>query len=302
MTTDTTPQEKARLALLHVIDISSPDEMVLLSSLGGIAPDEELHGAYFVGDMVYIVTWFPQISGCGQWGCDPLWIISLEDPENPEVLGELELPGWSDFVFPLGDRLLGVGRGQFGDSMGMAYFDISDPRDPQLLTRLEVGAADASSEAILDFRGVTIVPAGELGENGLVTLPVSDTFTTDSGCLESFHYMQFVDIERDALTRRGSLDLDDTVRRAVAVDSHLYTIDDLDVTVVDLSNRGRPSKASSVQVGEGSGSVSQCLAFGDFSDAFTDCSVVPGPRGSTAVELALLLGLGLLISRRSRRG
>ena len=37
---------------------------------------------------------------------DLLWIVDLSDPREPVIKGELEVPGWSTYIQPLGDRLL----------------------------------------------------------------------------------------------------------------------------------------------------------------------------------------------------
>ena len=42
---------------------------------------------------------------------DPLYVIDLSDPTNPRVQGELEIPGYSAYLHPVGaGRLLGVGQ------------------------------------------------------------------------------------------------------------------------------------------------------------------------------------------------
>lgn len=74
-----------------------------IGHLGGIAQDERIWSARFVGDMAYIVT-FEQI--------DPLWIIDLSDPTSPTILGELEVPGVSTYIHPLDENfLLTIGIG-----------------------------------------------------------------------------------------------------------------------------------------------------------------------------------------------
>lgn len=52
--------------------------------------------------MAYVVT-FRQT--------DPLFAIDVSDPTRPKVLGELKIPGFSEYLHPVGDGLLlGVGR------------------------------------------------------------------------------------------------------------------------------------------------------------------------------------------------
>lgn len=102
--------------------------------VGDIAPDERLWSARFTDDRAYLIT-FEQI--------DPLWIIDLSDPTDPQILGELEIPGVSTYIHPLPgeDALLTIGIGPRtngdGEEVGLDWsriqvslFDISDPTNP----------------------------------------------------------------------------------------------------------------------------------------------------------------------------
>ena len=81
--------------------------------------------------MGYFVT-FRQI--------DPLFSVDLSDPENPKVIGELKIPGFSEYLHPYGDgRLLGIGMAVdeeaiTTDGVKLSMFDISDPTDVQEMT------------------------------------------------------------------------------------------------------------------------------------------------------------------------
>ena len=48
-----------------------------------------------MGDRAYVVT-FRQT--------DPLFVVDMADPANPHVVGELHIPGFSNYMFPLGDN------------------------------------------------------------------------------------------------------------------------------------------------------------------------------------------------------
>ena len=104
-----------------------------------IEPNEEMKAMRFMGDMGYLVTFE---------NTDPLFTIDLADPFNPRVLGELKIPGFSQYLNPVGDGLLlGIGRDTqeiyTRDSQGVetiigfrdvglkaSLFDVSDPYDP----------------------------------------------------------------------------------------------------------------------------------------------------------------------------
>ena len=79
-------------------DPSAPQKLGSLKLIEG----ETLLATRFDGHRLYVVT-FRQV--------DPLWIIDLSDPAQPKVAGELQVPGWSTYIHPLGSRLITVGMG-----------------------------------------------------------------------------------------------------------------------------------------------------------------------------------------------
>jgi hypothetical protein len=69
------------------------------------------------------------------------WVIDLSDPTNPNVLGELEIPGVSTYIHPVDeDTLLTIGIGPGEDGLGLDWsitqvslFDVSNPEYPALM-------------------------------------------------------------------------------------------------------------------------------------------------------------------------
>jgi uncharacterized secreted protein with C-terminal beta-propeller domain len=102
--------------------------LVVVGSTPDLAPGERIFSARFLGDLAYLVT-FRQI--------DPLFVVDLADPAAPRVLGEVELPGFSEYIHPLGSgHLLTVGRDADTDGrtrgVALRIFDVSDPAAPSL--------------------------------------------------------------------------------------------------------------------------------------------------------------------------
>lgn len=286
---------------LHVIDVSDPDHLQVVGALEGIAPGEELHATYFVEGRAYVVTWLPPTPEF-PWGWDPLWIISVEDSTSPVVMGELDLPGWSDFVFPVGDRLIGVGRGEGGDGIGMALFDISNPYEPELLRRLEFGSPVATSEANVDFRGVRIIEPGRLSDRGIVAVPFDDNYVSFHGCEEPGHFVQLVDVMPSDLDLRAAVELRAPGRRTLPIGDRLYVIDDQDVSAVDVEDTGSPVVLASVVVGDDQVLENQCLTFGGLGEAgcnVTGAALAEGREGLLALLLSSVVVVALGLRRRS---
>jgi len=80
---------------------------------------------------------------------DPLFVIDLEDPYTPAVLGKLKIPGYSDYLHPYDENhLIGVGKetveaeeGDFAWYQGVkiSLFDVSDIENPTEMTKYEIG-------------------------------------------------------------------------------------------------------------------------------------------------------------------
>lgn len=137
-------------------------DLDVLDVLEGLAPGEDLTAARFVGDMGYLVTYVEEKG-------DPLFTIDLADPTAISVGGELDLPGWSDYLHPMAEpgKLLAVGMDQefWGDwVLSVSIFDVSDPSQPNMRDRILLEAD--GSEASTEHHAFTYDP-----ESGYLTIP-----------------------------------------------------------------------------------------------------------------------------------
>ena len=114
---------------LYVLDSS----MKTVGKIENLAEGEEIKSARFMGETGYFVTYK---------NTDPLFSVDLSDPENPKVLGELKITGFSSYLHFYGEnKLLGIGwetDPDTGNTIGMkcSMFDISDPSDVKETDRL----------------------------------------------------------------------------------------------------------------------------------------------------------------------
>lgn len=289
-------------SILHVIDVEDRAAPFVAGTLGDIAYGERLYATRFDGKRAYIVT-FRQT--------DPLWVVDLSVATAPVIVAGLVVPGWSDYVFPRGDRLLAVGRGQNG-GVGLTLFDVANAQAPATLAQLEFGSWGASSEANFDFRGIGVLEAGALSASPLVALPVNgstwDYSTSASACANELH---LVSIEGTTLIPRGVLPSEAMVRRSLAIGGKLFAISDLSVSSVDVADLDAPQVLASIDVGDAALLQPQCpyISFdgGGEGGGWDDmgcgggCSVSPVP-GSTSVAIGaiLLAASGIVLLRRRR--
>ena len=132
---------------VYVLD----EDLNIAGRLEGIAPGERIYSARFMGDRAYLVT-FKKV--------DPLFVIDLRDPRDPKVLGELKIPGYSDYLHPYDEtHLIGVGKeavdmGSFAWYQGVkiALFDVSDPENPIEISKYVIGDRGTDSYALSDHK------------------------------------------------------------------------------------------------------------------------------------------------------
>ncbi len=147
-------RESSQSNALYVFDRN----LKMVGKIEGLAENEQIYSARFLGDTGYFVT-FRQV--------DPLFAVDLSDPQNPEILDELKVSGFSEYLhFYSKDRLLGIGMEadeETGRTEGMklSMFDISDPRELAEIAK-EPLKEYHYSEALYNHRAVMISPAANL--------------------------------------------------------------------------------------------------------------------------------------------
>lgn len=143
---------------VYVLD----EKLNLVGSVEGIAPGETVQTSRFVGDRAYLVT-FKRV--------DPLFVISLADSAHPTVIGELTLPGFSQYLQAIdATHLIGIGVDgtETGRALGLklSLFDVSDPAAPFEVDGVTFGTY-AYSQAQYDHHAVLWMP-----ERGLLVIPL----------------------------------------------------------------------------------------------------------------------------------
>ncbi|MAS22155.1 MAG: hypothetical protein CMN49_04380 [SAR116 cluster bacterium] len=131
------PEDSFRHRLYVVRPEPSAPELEVLGLLGDDPearigkPNEDLYGVRFMGDRAYMVT-FERI--------DPLYVIDLSIPSAPAIVGELEVPGFSDLLHEVSDDLLlGLGSSERRFPK-LELYNVSDVSRPISQGLIELGA------------------------------------------------------------------------------------------------------------------------------------------------------------------
>ncbi len=150
---------------LYVLD---PD-LKMAGKLENLANGENLHSARFMGEKCYLVTFKKT---------DPLFVIDLSEPGFPRVLGELKIPGYSDYLHPYDEtHLIGVGKeteeAEYGDfawyqGLKLSLFDVSNVTNPLQMDKTVIGDRGTNSEALSDPKAFLFD-----GSRNLLVIPVN---------------------------------------------------------------------------------------------------------------------------------
>ena len=226
-------------SFIESFDVSDPKNVKKLDKLVFMT-NQQLYGTKFEGDRMYAVTYFQQ---------DPLHVIDISDPENLKQLGELEVPGWSDFIEVRGTKILAVGRDNSKSKISM--YDVADPEDPKEINTVEIGSGYTYSEANYDWKAFKI-----FDELGLILLPVTD-YSYDSW--ESIYKLYLIDFDLDkGLKTRGFIASDSYVRRGVAIDKLIFSIGENHVVLADATDRDNPKVLSELTLASYVGNMTKC--------------------------------------------
>lgn len=168
---------------LYVLD----SNMNKIGQIEGLGKTERIYSVRFIGDRVYMVT-FRQT--------DPFYVIGLNDPTNPELLGELKIPGFSSYLHPISDNLiLGVGKDAdpengITEGVKVAVFDVSDVSSPIEKGKLILGERWSNSQVLYDHKAFTFNP-----KTGLVVIPVEITDYDEGTYISNNTFQGFVGFE-----------------------------------------------------------------------------------------------------------
>lgn len=150
-------------------------DLVVNGRVDRLGVDEEIKSVRWFDDLAIVVT-FRQT--------DPLYAVDLSDPAAPVLLGELKIPGFSEYLHPLGEQRL-IGMGQDASLEGVtrgaqaALFDVTDLTSPRQLdvVRYDKGTYAGAGTDPRQFTwlpeqrvALTVVSEGWTGTTGWVSV------------------------------------------------------------------------------------------------------------------------------------
>ena len=158
------------------------NEMEKIGETEKLAEGEKMYSSRFLGNKAYLVTYKT---------VDPLFVVDLSNPEEPQVLGELKIPGYSTYLHPYDENhLIGIGMQTeekiYRDSSGrvtstaavitgmkMALFDVTDVNNPIQISDTIIGDSRTTSAILTNHKALLFSK-----EKQLLAIPVNN-YTED---------------------------------------------------------------------------------------------------------------------------
>ena len=219
---------------VYVLDM----DLEIVGSLEDLASGEQIYATRFIGDKCYLVT-FKQI--------DPFFVIDLSEPTNPEVLGELKIPGYSTYLHPYDEtHIIGIGRDD--EKVKISLFDVSDLENPIELSKYEIENDDegwywAQSSALYEHKAflfdkeknLLVLPVGDYSKESAYVFGISvedgielkETITHDLEVETEEEYDQWDDYYYTG-------NYGNSIKRTLYIEDVLYTVSDNMVKMNDL--------------------------------------------------------------------
>lgn len=220
------------------------EELRQLGSVEGLAEGEQIYSVRFMEDVAYMVT-FEQI--------DPLFVIDLKEPANPQVLGELKIPGFSNYLHPLDeDHVIGFGehttveQGNVRSAgLKISLFDVSNPANPIEKHSEIIGGEGSHTELSYNHKALYKHPEknlfgfaaslAEIKDNGIYSYMFQGgllyEITPDKGIEFYDSITHLENIEKDYH------DWEAEIRRMVSSGNNIYSFSTGEFSVYDLDTK-----------------------------------------------------------------
>jgi uncharacterized secreted protein with C-terminal beta-propeller domain len=166
----------------------------IVGMIPDIAPGEQIYSSRFLGDRGYLVTYRTT---------DPLFVLDLANPAAPAILGELKIPGYSNYLHPYDEtHIIGFGKNAvevpsewdsgttmaYYQGMKVALFDVGDVKNPVLMYQELIGDRGTDSELLWNHRALLFSKSRSLMAFPVNLYEVKDKAAGSNGSDVSIQY------------------------------------------------------------------------------------------------------------------
>lgn len=212
-----------------------------IGHVDGITVGERLTATRFLGNQAYLST-FKYV--------DPLITVDMTDPRQPRIVGQLEVPGMSTYLHPIGTSVLSIGIDtQQNWTTNVSLFDVSNFAHPALSQNLPLTAPGgwSWSEATWNHKAFQYWAPAKL-----LAIPSSNSDYTN-GTYRYLSKLNLITVDPTAgtLALHGTIDHSSyynedqgywsyvDIRRSIFMGDYVYAISDKAITVHRTSDLGQ---------------------------------------------------------------
>ncbi|MEH7383337.1 beta-propeller domain-containing protein [Bacillus sp. JJ1533] len=227
-----------------------------IGSLSDLARGERIYSARFMGERIYIVT-FKQV--------DPLFVIDASNPKKPEVLGELKIPGFSNYLHPYDENHI-IGFGQdtkvvadkttnsepmvYTDGVKISLFDVRDVNNPKEKFTENIGGRGTYSPLNYDHKALLFNK-----EKGIFAFPITvyqnqegkmyeQRFEFQGAYVYNIH-LEGIDLKAKISHDSGSYETwEGEIQRVLTIGNTMYAISPTMISAYDINNYKQIGEAS----------------------------------------------------------
>lgn len=202
--------------------------------LTNIAVDENIYAVRFMGEKAYVVT-FKQV--------DPLFVIDLSNQKEPKILGELKVPGFSNYLHVYDEtHLIGIGQNTVTDENGntktqgvkVSLFDVTNATEPVEVSNIVLGESGAYSAALYNHKAVLFIK-----EKGILAFPL--TIYKNNQNSEAFNGIEVLQIsleegiqEKGRIRGESSKEYEESIDRVIYIEDNLFSINNKQIIINNI--------------------------------------------------------------------
>ncbi|UCH89004.1 MAG: beta-propeller domain-containing protein [Thermoplasmata archaeon] len=220
---------------LYIFDISDPDD---IDQMGSLLIDDagSLMATRFAGERAYTIH-LPR-------AVDPLDVLDLSDPYNPELCDVFEMPGWVTHMEVRDMQIiaLGVDDSEGQRNVAVSLFDVSDPYNAEMQDRERLGGDYATSTANWEPKALTIDDT-----HNLVIVPFNSYSRTDYKSIYGVQLVHF-DLDKGELTLKGSAESDYSIDRTRVKDDYVLATSFKTLQVIDIEDQEDPEVVKVIEL------------------------------------------------------
>lgn len=228
-TTNWSDIEEDRSNNLYVFD----DKLNQVGKIEGLAKGESIYSVRFMQNRAYLVTYKT---------IDPLFVIDLQNPAQPQVLGELKIPGVSQYLHPYDENhLIGIGKNTIEKNgraiekgMKISLFDVTDISNPIEQYSVNIGESGTFSEILYNHKALCYYK-----EKSIVAFPISMQEKGGKRFSGAIFYQIDLEngiIEKGRIEDNSRKDYNTKINRIVYAKDTFYTISRNTINSVNSNN------------------------------------------------------------------